>query len=158
MWGVVSGAMLEGTYACIFTRDKNYLWKQNDFLSSRLGIADIGLPDCTSRNIAMALARHTNTDVPARLHNREKLNGAYHSPYVYYHRVESRKIFARDEIVKQAIYVARNVRKDTSIANALQHQWYDVFDHSGEIIEYFIKMGEGSEITPAFPTSIWQSI
>lgn len=158
MWGVVAAAMLEGTYACIFTRDKNYLWRQNDFVSARLGIADIGLPNCTSRNIASALAKRTDIRVADRLYNREKLSGAYHSPYVYYCRVAARKAFTRDEIVKQAIYVARNVRKGTIIAEPLQRQWYEVFDHSGEIIEYFIKMGEGSMITPAVPTSKWRSI
>lgn len=158
MWGVVAAAMLEGTYACIFTKDKNYLWKQNDFMGKRLGIADVGLPDCTSRNVAQHLSQNTDRRVPSRLYNREKLSDAYHSPYVYYVRTNARKMFTRDELVKLAIYVARNIRKDTLLAPHLEKQWYEVFDHTSELIDYFLKVSEGSVITPLHSSRVRLSI
>lgn len=148
MWGVVSAAILEGTYACIFTSDKNFLWTHNHLTGKRLGIADIGLPHSTSRNIEKQLQNNTDRSVDGRLYNREKLNKSYHSPYVYYMRTAGRRIFVRDEIVKQAVYVARNIRKDTLLAKPLSHQWYDVFDHTDELINYFLEMGRTSPIIP----------
>ena len=37
MWGVVSAAILEGTFACIFKSDKHYLWTHNHLTGARLG-------------------------------------------------------------------------------------------------------------------------
>lgn len=154
MWGVVECAILEGTYACIFTKDRDYLWTGTDLSGVRLGISGLGLPDCTSRNIEKQLANKTDSRIKSRLYNREKKTGSYHSPFVYYVRVDGRKMFTRDELIKQAIYVARNQRKDTMIAQTLLRQWYEVFDHTSELIEYFMDLGEGSMITPDRSTNV----
>lgn len=158
MWGVVAGAVLEGTYACMFTKDRDYLWTGTDLSGVRLGISGMGLPDCTSRNIEKQLANKTDKRIKSRLYNREKKTGSYHSPFVYYVRVDGRKIFARDEIVKQAVYVARNMRKDTMISKPLLKQWCEVFDHTPELIEYFMDMGSGSMITPDRSTNVRYSM
>ena len=154
MWGVVAAAILEGTYACIFTSDKSYLWNQAQLTGRRLGITHQGLPDCTPRNIQKQLEANTNKSVPTRLWNREKLSENYHSPYVYYVRTAGRKMFVRDEIVKQAVYVARNIRKDTLLAEPLQKQWYEVLGHTDELINYFLEMGKGSPIIPKHTSRI----
>jgi len=158
MWGVVAAAILEGTFACIFTSDKNYLWTQSHLTGDRLGITHKGLPDCTPRNIAKQLQANTNRSVAERMYNREKLTNNYHSPYVYYVRLSGRKTFIRDEIVKQAVYVARNIRKDTLLAEPLSRQWYDIFGHTSELIDYFLDMGLGSPIIPQHTTSIKKSM
>jgi hypothetical protein len=158
MWGVVAAAILEGTFACIFTSDKNYLWTQSHLTGNRLGITNKGLPDCTPRNIAKQLQANTDRSVAERLYNREKLSDSYHSPYVYYVRLSGRKTFVRDEIVKQAVYVARNIRKETLLAAPLSKQWYEVFGHTSELIDYFLEMGKESPIIPQHTTSIKYSM
>jgi len=154
MWGVVAAAILEGTFACIFTSDKNYLWTQSHLTGDRLGITHKGLPDCTPRNIAKQLQVNTDISVVERLYNREKLTNNYHSPYVYYVRLSGRKTFIRDEIVKLAVYVSRNIRKNTLLAEPLQKQWYEVLGHTSELIDYFLELGKDSPIMPRHTTNL----
>ena len=142
-WGVVTAAIVSGTYDAMQNNDKTLLWTQGSLIR-KLGVCPKHI---SARYLRQLLAEATDPNYTSYI---VKVNADEDDPYsqwVYYTAVEGRKVFTRIAVFARAILCARAVDGRYSIAQKLMEQWIEKFDHPEEMIHDIIKIKPHTDIS-----------
>ena len=143
-WGVVTAAIVSGTYDASLHNDKSLLWTQGNLLK-RLGVCPKHI---SARYLRQLLAEATDPNYEPHIYKVAADEDDELSQWVYYSAVKGRKVFSRIAVFARAILCARSVDGRYSIAQKLMEQWVEKFDHPEEMIREIIDIKPYTDIRP----------
>ena len=142
-WGVVTAAIVSGTYDAMQNNDKTLLWTQGSLLK-RLGVCPKHISE---RYLRQNLADATDPRYGKYIFKVRADEEDENSYWQYYTGTEGRKVFVKLAVFARALLVARAVDGRHATAKTFLEQWVDKFDHPEEMIHDIIRIKPHTDIS-----------